>query len=150
MKVAIIGKSRQEWERSGPYLFAVLGECIDLEHGAKVYNMPPFLTMDQYDQVDRNALMNIAPNLTWVNVEHEKARINIFDGMSTRLPIGPDDGSAVHDPQVMGMIQKKTLMRMIRTTSTISFPGANFSWVSMRNHTAHGTNGRPGTCKIKK
>ena len=134
MKIAIIGTSSQEWNTSGQYLFVLLGPCIDPEHGAMVWKMPPFLTVDMDGQVDRNPMMNMAPNLTWINREHERARNMVAMGMT-----------AVHDPAVAPMLQQ------IRTTSTVCFPGANFSWVNMRLHAGHGRAIRQGTCQtIKK
>ena len=64
MKIAIIGTSSQEWDTSGKYLFALLGSCVDPEHGAKVWKMPPFVTVDMHNQVNRNTMMGMAPNLT--------------------------------------------------------------------------------------
>ena len=48
MKIAIIGTSSQEWDMAGPYIFGLLGTCVDPEHGAMVFKMPPFLTVDKH------------------------------------------------------------------------------------------------------
>ena len=141
MKIAIIGTSSQEWNTAGQYLFGLLGPCIDPEHGAKVWKMPPFVTVDMDNQVDRNSMMAMAPNLTWINREQERARNMIALGMTAVL-----HDPAPADPAVAPM----TILRQIRTTSTIVFPGAMFSWVNMRIHTGHGRTLRQGTCQTIK
>ena len=91
MKIAIIGTSSQEWDTAGPYLFALLGPCVDPEHGAMVFKMPPFLTVDRRRQVNRNPMMAMAPNLTWINREHDRARYMIGIGMAAeQVPIHAD------------------------------------------------------------
>ena len=83
MKIAIIGTSRQEWDMSGPYMFGLLGTCIDGEDGAMVHKLPPVMTFDKHRQVNRNPMMGMAPELTWINEEYEKARNKIYMGMAT-------------------------------------------------------------------
>ena len=154
MKIAIIGPSSQEWDTAGPNLFALLGPCVDSEHGAKVFKMPPFMTVDMHNQVNRNAMMGMAPNLTWVNKEQERARNMIALGMTVAHDPLPADPAAPPVPlgALAGDMQfaPMTLLRQIRSTSTIVFPGATFSWVNMRIHTGHGRAIRPGTCQTKK
>ena len=158
MKIAIIGTSSQEWNTAGQYLFGLLGPCIDPEHGAKVWKMPPFVTVDMDNQVDRNSMMAMAPNLTWINREQERARNMIALGMTAVLhDPAPADPAAPPVPPVRldalaGAMQlaPMTILRQIRTTSTIVFPGAMFSWVNMRIHTGHGRTLRQGTCQTIK
>ena len=53
MKIAIIGTSSQEMDTSGPYLYGVLGPCIDTEDGAMIFKLPPKMTLDKHKQVNR-------------------------------------------------------------------------------------------------
>ena len=148
MKIAIIGTSRQEWDMTGPYIYGVLGNCIDAEDGAMAFKLPPTMTFDKHKQVNRNPMMGMAPDLTWLNVEYEKARNKIYMGMAAMqhplvsdplVPADPHAGARQFAPMPM--------MSMIRTTSTTSFPGANLPWVNMRKHCAHGQALRAGTCQ---
>ena len=152
MKIAIIGTSSQEWDTSGKYLFALLGSCVDPEHGAKVWKMPPFVTVDMHNQVNRNTMMGMAPNLTWINREQERARNMIALGMTAVLHDPAPADPAPADASMTAMqLAPMTILRQIRSTSTIVFPGAHFSWVNMRIHTGHGRHLQQGTCQtIKK
>ena len=133
---------------SGPYIFALLGNCIDAEDGAMTFELPPSMTLDKYRQINCNPMMGMAPELTWVNVEHEKARYKIFEGMNTRMHAMPADPPVPVDAHAGVMqFEPRAMLRMIRTTSTISCPGANFSWMNMRKHGRHGHGMRASTCQ---
>ena len=113
--------------------------------------------MDMHNQVNRNTMMGMAPNLTWVNKEQERARNMIVFGMTAAHDPQPADPAAPPVPPVPQDVlvsamhfAPMTIMRQIRTTSTIVFPGTQFSWVNMRLHTGRGRTIRHGTCQTRK
>ena len=54
----------QEWERAGPYMFACLSTCVDLEDGAKSFKLPHFEVTLRDGTVIRNAKIASNPGLT--------------------------------------------------------------------------------------
>ena len=119
-----------------------------------IFNMSPLLTVDKHKQVKRNPMMSMAPNLTWINKEQKRARYMIAMGMTAdQDPISADLAAppVLLDALAADMqFAPMTILRQIRSTSTIVFPGAHFSWVNMRIHTGHGRAIRPGTCQTEK
>ena len=111
----------QEWERAGPYMFACLSTCIDLEDGAKSFKLPHFEATLRDGTVIRNAKIASNPWLTWLNVEVDKARLKVMESMYE--PVSSQDD--------------RRNMDMLRITSSVSWPGAKLSWIDMRKHTGH-------------
>ena len=106
---------------AGQYIFVWLANCSDVEDGAMTCKMPPFLTMDKCKQINNNAMMGMAPSPTWVNLEQEKARYKVFQGMSTRMHAVPAYPPVPVDAHAGAMqFEPRAMLRMVRSTSTIS------------------------------
>ena len=111
----------QEWASAGPYMFACLSTCIDLEDGAKSFKLPHFVVTSKDRTVTRHPKIASNPELTWLNVEVDKARLKVMESMYE--PVSSQDD--------------RRNMDMLRITSSVSWPGALLSWIDMRKHTGH-------------
>ena len=111
----------QEWASAGPYMFACLSTCVDLEDGAKSFKLPDFVVTSRDGTVTRHPKIASNPELTWVYVEVGKARVKVIESMYE--PVSSQDD--------------RRNMDMLRITSSVSWPGATLSWINMRIHTGH-------------
>ena len=50
----------QEWEKAGPYMFACCSTCIDLEHGAKSFELPQYKVCNKHGEDNTNPNMAAA------------------------------------------------------------------------------------------
>ena len=111
----------QEWTSAGPYMFACLSTCIDLGDGAKSFKLPHFVVTSKDRTVTRHPKIASNPELTWLNVEVDKARLKVMESMYE--PVSSQDD--------------RRNMDMLRITSSVSWPGATLSWINMWIHTGH-------------
>ena len=110
-------------------MFALAATCTDLEHGCNTFKLPPLMINDEYGQANRSAKMFMAPNLTFLNVEHENARRRLMNGIYMPIEVKPQ----YQYPD--GYVESRRLIDMIRATSTICNPCAALSFINMRKHT---------------
>ena len=115
----------QEWASAGPYLFGCLSTCTDVDDGARQFKITPFL---HAPTTTRHPKFASNPDLTWLNVEVDKARVKVMEIMYE--PASSNDG--------------RRNMDMLRLTSSVSWPGCTLSWINMRAHTGHAGGLHPG------
>ena len=108
----------QEWTSAGPYMFGCLSTCTDVDDGARQFKITPFL---HEPTTPRHPTFASNPDLTWLNVEVDKARVKVMEIMYE--PASSHDG--------------RRNMDMWRITSLVSWLGAALSWINMRIHTGH-------------
>ena len=118
----------QEWANAGPMMFALVSTCTDVDHGCKTFKMPPSMIQNEWGETNRNVKIHMAPNLTWLNDEHERASHTLIEGIMARVPPKPQD------QYVDGFTETRKLIDMIRTTSTKIFPGAALSFQAHAGH----------------
>ena len=111
----------QEGTSAGPYMFGCLSTCIDVEDGARSFKITPFKIMSRNGQEARHPKFASNPELTWLNVEVDKARLKVMESMYQ--PVSSQDD--------------RRNMDMLRITSSVSWLGATLSWINMRIHTGH-------------
>ena len=133
----------QEILGGGPFLFMITGECIDAEDGCMQWHMPPDLVIKSNGEKVPDDKIECAWNLTWVNREWCKMRTKVFMGFN--MPVRKDPSYYVD-----GWVEDRTVIDMLRMTSTITMPGGSFTFQNVRKHTGHDTSMHMSTSTAKK
>ena len=112
-------------------MFAMASTCTDVEHGCMTFKLPPSGVTNSWGETRSNLKISMAPNLTWLQDEHERASHTLIEGLMARVPPKPQD------QYVDGFTETRKLIEMIKTTSTKLFPGAALCFHDMRSHAGH-------------